>query len=138
MSEPPFREEAIAHHRAQAGPGRVLRVAPRWTRSVFWLLVLAAAGGLAAGILVKVDEVEFVPATVEGTTIRAVTRSAPAGDTARLLLPSGEEIDVRITDVLGAGVIAQAAKPVDAAGGTLRVRIGSRALIEDLVPGLGS
>lgn len=134
---PPFRPEALAHHRGQAGPGRLLRVAPRWTRIAFWALVLLAVSGLTAGALVKVDEVVFVPAAVDGTRVEAVTPAAPAGDEARLLLPTGEEVTVRIVDVMGAGVLAEAPRPLDAAGGTLRVRTGSRPLIVDLVPGLG-
>ena len=143
MSEPPFREEALAHHRGQAGPGRLLGVAPRWTRVAFWALALAAVGGLIAGSLVKVDRVIFVPASVDGTRI-SVTLPAETVEKAmrcgraRLVVPGEEAVEVR--QMFGAldriGAVAE--RPVRGKGGTLRLCVGRRALIADLVPGLGS
>ena len=50
-----FRPEAVEHHSQRGGPGDVLRVAPRWTAWLFWVVLLAiAAGGLAAWF-VRID-----------------------------------------------------------------------------------
>ena len=49
-----FRPEAVEHH-AGGTPGEVLRVAPRWTGWLFWMLLVAVAAGFVAGWFVRVD-----------------------------------------------------------------------------------
>ena len=156
MSEPPpFREEAIAHHRRQRGPGSVLRIGPRWTRWAFWTLAVLAAAALVTAGLVRVDRETFVPATVEGTTVRAVVdrelalRQRP-GDRARFV-PAGAGRRAVAVRVLSVGrtdlgevppgtllVTARAERPVTVRGGVLRLRGGTRSLLRDLIPGLQS
>ena len=38
-----FRQEALDHHAGRGGPGDVLRVAPRWTGWLFWLVLVSVA-----------------------------------------------------------------------------------------------
>ncbi len=142
MSEPLFREAAVAHHRAQAGPGKVLRVGPRWTRVAFWLLALAAVGGLIASALIRVDRVVFVPAVIDGVNITAVVPPALADKAARcgrarMVVPGQDPVDARVTAGALDRLSARAERPIRQTGGTLRLCTGSRALIVDLVPGLG-
>lgn len=58
MSEPLgdlFRPEAVEYHVRHQGPGEVLRVAPRWTAWLFWILLALLAAGLVAAWLIRVD-----------------------------------------------------------------------------------
>jgi hypothetical protein len=50
-----FRPEAVEHHTQRGGPGVVLRVAPRWTAWLFWVLLLAVTAGCVAVWFVRVD-----------------------------------------------------------------------------------
>ena len=147
---PPFREEALAHHRAQRGPGSVLRIAPRWTRRAFWALALAAIAAIAAGALVQVDRVTFLPATVRGAEVSALlpaglAEKVKAGDRARVIPAGVDGVGARVASVGGTGpapgtvrVTARADRSVRSGAALLRVRIGSRSLLADLVPGLSS
>ncbi len=144
MTEPPpFREEALTHHRAQRGPGTVLRVAPGWTRWAFWALVIIAVAALIAGAVVGVDEDTFVPAAARGAEVRAPLPPG-AEDQVRVgqpasFIPLGdgvEPVDVRIVAVEGGVVRARAAAALGATAGRLRLTVGSRSLLRDLVPGL--
>ena len=49
-----FRPEALEHHAAKAA-GDVLRVAPRWTAWLFWLLLVSVVAGVAAAWFVRID-----------------------------------------------------------------------------------
>ncbi len=148
MSEPqapPFREEALLHHRRQRGPGAVLRIGPRWTRWAFWALATLAAAALVAAGVARVDRERFVPATVEGTTVRAMldpdsAKRVRPGDRARFVPagPGRRPVPARIVSVTGAAVTARVETPVAVAAGTLRVRVGTRSLLRDLIPGLSS
>jgi hypothetical protein len=150
MSEPPpFRAEAIEHHRRRRGSGAVLRVAPRWTRWAFWALVAVAVAALLVTALVRVDRERFVPATIAGAEVRAVLPpgiDVKTGDAVRLVpgVQGAKAVDARIVSVGrpgeggGVPVTARAVRPVAARAGVLRVRDGSRSLLMDLVPGHAS
>ena len=49
-----FRPEAVEHH-AGGAPGDVLRVTPRWTGWLFWVLLVAVVAGLLATWFVRID-----------------------------------------------------------------------------------
>jgi hypothetical protein len=44
----------------------VLRVAPRWTAWLFWLLLLSVAAGLAAAWFVRIDGERLISVLVGG------------------------------------------------------------------------
>ena len=50
-----FRSEALEHRSRRSAPGEVLRVAPRWTAWLFWVLLVCVVAGAVTGWFVRVD-----------------------------------------------------------------------------------
>ncbi|HEX7277234.1 MAG TPA: hypothetical protein VF244_07650 [Acidimicrobiales bacterium] len=61
-----FRREALDHHTGRGGPGDVLRVAPRWTTWLFWLVVVSSAGAGVAAWFVRIDGERLITVLVGG------------------------------------------------------------------------
>lgn len=60
-----FRQEALEHHAGKRA-GDVLRVAPRWTSWLFWLLLLSVAAGLAVAWFVRIDGERLISVLIGG------------------------------------------------------------------------
>lgn len=60
-----FRQEALEHHAGKRA-GEVLRVAPRWTGWLFWLLLGSVVMGLVATWFVRIDGERLLSVLIGG------------------------------------------------------------------------
>ena len=60
--EPLFREEAVEYQARQRGPGELVRLSSAWMDWSYWGLLALVAGGIVAGLVVRVggDPLLFV------------------------------------------------------------------------------
>jgi hypothetical protein len=61
-----FRAEAMEHHGGRGAPGDVLRVAPRWTAWLFWLLLASILAGAVAAWVLRVDGDRLITVLLSG------------------------------------------------------------------------
>ncbi|MFQ5599661.1 MAG: HlyD family efflux transporter periplasmic adaptor subunit [Candidatus Krumholzibacteriia bacterium] len=59
-----FREEALREHLKSRNEGDILRISPRWTHAVYWVLLLVVFGTLAYAVLGRMHEYASGPAIV--------------------------------------------------------------------------
>lgn len=151
-----FRHEALEHRARSAGPGDVVRVAPRWTTLAFYGLIALFLCALAAGMLVKVDRYATGTAAVgrQGRLVVLVP-SALASDIApgrpvsmgdlqtevvetvpRVLYPPEVRDRYRIDVVAPSKVVVTNAPAPEGRLGAARVLIERESALIALVPGL--
>jgi membrane fusion protein (multidrug efflux system) len=85
-----YRAEALKH-RADGSAGDVLRLAPGWTRWVFWTLLAAVAGGLAYMLFGTLHEYAAGPAVVWTSTQKPVTATV-AGTVSEIVIRPGQSV----------------------------------------------
>jgi hypothetical protein len=151
-----FRPEALEHRERQRGPGDILRVAPGWVGTAFYILVGLFLVALVAGLTLDVERsargpmaldsrgrvVVLLPAAL-APEVAAGSRVEIAGSEADVVA-AGEEVlyppDVR--EIYGLDVAAPSiavitsARPASAPEGVARVVMARRPALVALVPGL--
>jgi multidrug resistance efflux pump len=86
-----YRAEAV-EHRSGGGAGDVLRLAPAWTRWVFWDLLLAAVAGVAYLIIGTLHEYAAGPAVVWTDTQKQVTATV-GGSVSAIDVTPGQAVE---------------------------------------------
>jgi hypothetical protein len=131
-----FREEALAALERGDQDGDVVRISPRWTAWLYWLLLAVAAAALAFGFLGTVREHVDGNAFVADDQVVAYfagddRRRVEPGMTLRLL---DDGVELRITSVTeeGALIVAHAPAPAGAHGGPVDVTLRERPILSAL------
>jgi hypothetical protein len=117
MTERPalFRQEAIEFHADRARPGGVLRIDPRWTGWMYWVVLALVVAGAVVMVTARTSETTSGPAlvNVQDRTFVALVPDAATPDLRRGQLvrvqldsPAGRPLPAR---VLRAEVADQAA-----------------------------
>jgi hypothetical protein len=84
MSERPalFRQEAVEFHAGHARPGGVLRIDPRWTGWLYWVVLALVVAGVVVIVTARTSETTSGPAlvSVQDRTFVALVPDAAASD----------------------------------------------------------
>lgn len=152
-----FRREALEHRARQRGPGEVVRVAPRWTTTAFYALIVVFVAALVAGATIEIDRfargtaatdergrvVILVPAA-QGPDVPRGAYVQIGDDDAEVVATEDEvlyptEVRERFgVDVVAPSVVVVTSGQASATGGVARVKIEREPVIVALVPGLKS
>jgi hypothetical protein len=131
-----FREEALAALERGDQDGDVVRISPRWTAWLYWLLLAVAAAALLFGFLATVREHVEGNAFVVGDEVVAYfggndRRRVEPGMTLRLL-DDGVEVRVASVSEEGALIVARAPAPAGVHGGSVDVTLRERPILAAL------
>jgi len=97
VSEPPlFREEAVRDWMQVRTRGQLLRISPRWTSWVFWVLLATVAGAAAFVSIVRTDRWARGPAVVRATEGGGLEVVALMPATERPRLEAGQTLLARL------------------------------------------
>jgi hypothetical protein len=118
MTERPslFRQEALEFQVARPGQGGVLRIDPRWTRWLFWIVLALLAAGVVVTATARTSETTSGPTliNVHDRTFAALVPDAAAPDLRRGQLVhlevDGRELTARVLrfDVADSAGVRQA------------------------------
>lgn len=110
-----FRQEAVEFHAGRARPGGVLRIDPRWTGWMYWVVLALVGAGALVIVTARTAETTSGPALV---SVQDRTFVALVPDTAAPDLRRGQLVRVQLDGPAGRSLAARvlSAEVADQAG----------------------